>query len=53
MPRWHYWTPQAGSALGETALADWEAVAEFMQRIGLVDTLVEAEELFTNEFLVQ
>ena len=46
-----FWTPQAGSALGETALADWEAVAEFMQRIGLVDTLVEAEDLFTNEFL--
>ncbi|MBX3010134.1 MAG: ABC transporter substrate-binding protein [Caldilineaceae bacterium] len=46
-----YWTPQAGQTLGATELAAWQSAAEFMQRIGLVDTLVPAEELFTNEFV--
>ncbi len=46
-----FWTPAAGQQPGATALADWQAAAEFMQRIGLVDTLVPAEELFTNEYL--
>lgn len=46
-----YWTPQAGQAMGATDLAAWQAAAEFMQRIGLVDTLVPAEALFTNEFV--
>ena len=46
-----YWTPPAGQAMGATDLADWQSAAEFMQRIGLVDTLVPAEELFTNEFV--
>lgn len=46
-----YWTPQPGQTMGATDLADWQTAAEFMQRIGLVDTLVPAEELFTNEFV--
>lgn len=46
-----YWTPAAGQTPGATDLADWQAAAEFMQEIGLVDTLVPAEELFTNEFV--
>lgn len=46
-----YWTPPAGQPLGVTELAAWQSAAEFMQRIGLVDTLVPAEELFTNEFV--
>lgn len=46
-----YWTPPAGQVMGATDLADWQSAAEFMQRIGLVDTLVLAEELFTNEFV--
>lgn len=46
-----YWTPTAGATMGATELADWQTAAEFMQRIGLVDTLVPAEELFTNEFV--
>jgi NitT/TauT family transport system substrate-binding protein len=46
-----FWTPQGELALGETTLADWQSAAEFMQRIGLVDQLVPAEELFTNEFV--
>lgn len=46
-----YWTPPAGRTLGATDLAAWQTVAEFMQRIGLVDTLVPAEELFTNDFV--
>ena len=46
-----YWRPQSDRALGETSIAEWVTVAELMQRIGLVDTLVPAEDLFTNEFL--
>jgi NitT/TauT family transport system substrate-binding protein len=46
-----YWTPRQGVTPGATAAADWQSAAEFMQRIGLVDTLVPAEELFTNEFV--
>ena len=46
-----YWTPAAGQTPGATNLADWQVAAEFMQRIGLVDTLVPADELFTNEFV--
>ena len=48
-----FWTPKEGMQIGETRLEDWQAAAEFMQRAGLVDTLVPAEELFTNEFIVQ
>ncbi len=36
---------------GVTDEADWKAAAELMQRSGLVDTLVPANELFTNEFV--
>jgi NitT/TauT family transport system substrate-binding protein len=46
-----YWTPPAGQAPGATDTADWQAAAELMQRIGLVDTVVPAEELFTNQFV--
>lgn len=46
-----YWTPVAGGTLGVTDLAAWQTAAEFMQRIGLVDTLVPATELFTNDFI--
>jgi NitT/TauT family transport system substrate-binding protein len=46
-----YWTPADGQTMGATDLAAWQSAAEFMQRIGLVDTLVPAEELFTNEFV--
>lgn len=45
-----YWTPRAGQTLGATNLDDWQAAAMFMQRIGLVDTAVDAEALFTNQF---
>lgn len=46
-----YWTPRAERTPWATTLEDWQTAAEFMQRIGLADTLVPAEELFTNEFL--
>lgn len=46
-----YWTPQGDYALGETRLPEWQAAAEFMERIGLVDTVVNAEELFTVDFV--
>jgi NitT/TauT family transport system substrate-binding protein len=46
-----YWTPRAGRTPWATTAQDWQTAAEFMQRVGLVDTLVPAEELFTNEFV--
>lgn len=46
-----YWMPQGDYALGETRLPEWQAAAEFMERIGLVDTVVNAEELFTIDFI--
>lgn len=46
-----YWTPTEGVQPGSTTLAQWQAAAELMQRIGLVDTLVPAEGMFTNDFL--
>ncbi len=46
-----YWTPSDDASIGESTQAEWSAVAEFMQRVGLADVLVEAEGLFTNEFL--
>lgn len=46
-----YWTPAADHPAGSTQLGAWVEAAEFMQRIGLVETLVPAEELFTNELL--
>lgn len=46
-----YWQPLAGRKAGETTADEWVAAAALMQRIGLVDTLVPAEDLFTNDFL--
>jgi len=46
-----YWTPREDQTPGATNLADWQAAAEFMQRIGLVDTVVDADTLFTNQFV--
>lgn len=46
-----YWTTPAERNPGATMLEEWQAAAELMQRIGLVDSLVPAEELFTNDFL--
>ncbi len=45
------WTPQPDQQPGATTLAEWQTAAEFMQEIGLVDTLVPAAELFTNDFV--
>ncbi|HXF60445.1 MAG TPA: ABC transporter substrate-binding protein [Caldilineaceae bacterium] len=46
-----FWQTPEGVEPGATAPADWEAAAEFMQRIGLIDTLPPVEELFTNDYL--
>jgi NitT/TauT family transport system substrate-binding protein len=46
-----FWETPEGVAPGATELADWEVAAAFMQRIGLVETLVPAQELFSNEYL--
>ena len=46
-----FWTTAEGAQPGVTEVADWQAAAELMQRSGLVDTVVPAEELFTNQFV--
>lgn len=46
-----FWTPQPEGTPGATTQGDWASAAEFMQRIGLVDQLVPADELFTNDFV--
>ena len=46
-----YWQPHAGAVIGQSEPADWRTAAEFVQRINLVDNLVDADTLFTNEFL--
>jgi NitT/TauT family transport system substrate-binding protein len=46
-----FWTPKAGTQPGATAEADWRAASELMQRIGLIDTVPAAADLFTNQFL--
>lgn len=45
------WQPQANQKMGATKVEDWQAVAQLMQRTGLVDKQVPAAELFTNDFL--
>lgn len=46
-----YWWPRNDLDAGATELEDWQAAAELLERIGLVDSLVPAEELFTNQFV--
>lgn len=46
-----FWQTNPGAAPGATTLADWQAAAEFMARIGLAATVVPAEELFSNDYL--
>jgi NitT/TauT family transport system substrate-binding protein len=46
-----YWTPAAGAQPGATDAADWQAAAELMQRAGLIESVVPAGELFSNEFV--
>ena len=46
-----YWTPQPGQTPGATDAADWQAAAELLVRIGLVERVVESSALFSNEYL--
>lgn len=46
-----YWQPIAGSQPGATDLAVWQSAVEFMQRVGFVEKVPPAEELFTNDYL--
>jgi NitT/TauT family transport system substrate-binding protein len=46
-----YWLPRPDQPLGATNQEEWENVALLLQRIGLVDTLVDAETLYINEFI--
>ena len=46
-----YWQPIEGSTPGATELSVWQGAAEFMQRIGLVEVVPAAEDLFTNDYL--
>lgn len=46
-----YWTPLPDQQPGTTSAADWQAAAELLARIGLVDRVVESSALFTNDYL--
>lgn len=46
-----FWETPEGRQPGMTYLEEWQEAAEFMVRIGLAETLVPAEELFSNEYL--
>ena len=46
-----YWQTPEGVQPGATELADWQAAADFMARIGLVERAPPAAELFTNSYL--
>lgn len=46
-----YWALPTDRPQGTTRAEDWQAAAEFMRRAGLVDKVVPAEEMFTNEFV--
>lgn len=48
-----YWAPPATGRPGESEAAAWEQAAAFMQQIGLVDSVVAADSLYTNEFVPQ
>ncbi len=45
------WKTENDAQPGATSADEWQATAELMQRIGLVNTLVPTEELYTNQFL--
>lgn len=46
-----YWQPIEGETPGSTTLEVWQGAAEFMQRIGLVEVVPAAEDLFSNDYL--
>jgi NitT/TauT family transport system substrate-binding protein len=46
-----YWALPTDRPQGATRTEDWQAAAEFMARAGLVDQVVPAEEMFTNQFV--
>ncbi len=46
-----YWAPPAGRALGFSDPAVWDTTAEFMYESGLVDTLVDTDGIWTNQFV--
>jgi NitT/TauT family transport system substrate-binding protein len=46
-----FWQAPDGAEPGATRLEDWEAAAAFMERIDLVDQVVPAGELFSNDYL--
>ena len=48
-----YWTPASPDALGRTDPAIWPATAEFMQKAGLVDKLVDTDGIWTNDFVAK
>jgi len=46
-----YWATLPDQQPGATVAADWQAAAELLARIGLVDRVVESSALFTNDYL--
>lgn len=46
-----FWTPAKGQRLGATPPAIWPATAKFLHDAGLVDTRVDTEGIWTNDFV--
>lgn len=46
-----FWSPPPGQALGMTRAEIWNATAAFLKDAGLVDTLVDTKDIWTNEFV--
>ena len=46
-----YWTPNSPDMFGRTAPAIWPETAAFLQNVGLVNTVVETKNIWTNDFV--
>lgn len=46
-----YWQLPSGATPGETDEATWQKASEFMHKIGLVDQVPAAADLYTNDYL--
>ncbi|NOZ50731.1 MAG: ABC transporter substrate-binding protein [Chloroflexi bacterium] len=46
-----FWTPPSGQPLGQTQPEIWPTTASFLRDAGLVDTLVDSNGVWSNEFV--
>ena len=46
-----FWTPPSGQTLGQTQSEIWSTTAAFLHEAGLIDTLVDSNGVWSNEFV--